>query len=176
MYGLAVGCALRVWDIVQLAMGWSGALSLGYTLGGGSANEFVWMCTLGSGSHGTGSLGTLVGVWGGTVYCSLVWFSIIFWTIIDFRVWSGAGNGGSAGVSYGDAQLEEASRRDVMYLSCVSNRAVGASIRAYVNVASPWRIRSSGVTIGKVMVWWRNPTVSDIWSALVMCVMIHCYQ
>ena len=53
------GCVLRVWYLVRLAMGLSRAVAVGCTIGGGGAGKIVWMCTRGSGSHGTFLLGTL---------------------------------------------------------------------------------------------------------------------
>ena len=147
-------------------MGWSIAVAMGCTLVGVGAGKFVWMCTLGSGSHSTGSLGTLGFVWG-FICCFLVCFSIIVCTLIYFRVWAGTCSGGWAGVSSGDAQLAEASLRAIMYWSCVSNWAVGSSVRASVSVVIPCIIWSYRVTTGVVMVWLWKSTLSEIFSALV---------
>ena len=66
------------------------------------------------------------------------------------------------GVSSGDSQLEEDLSRAVMAWSWASDWYVGASMRKYISVVIPWRMRSSGVTTGVVIIWWRNSTVSDI--------------
>ena len=164
------GCAFLVWYLLRHAMGWYGTVSLGCTIGGGGDGKLCWMCTLEAGSHGAGSLGTLVIGWGGMGCCSLGWFSILFWTLINLRVWSGAGNGMvavGAVVSYKDSQLEEASFRAVMAYSWLSDWSVGAFLRAFISVVSPCRIRSSRVTTGVVMVWWQNSIVSEIWFTLV---------
>ena len=57
-----------------------------------------------------------------------------------------------AGVSSEDAQLSEASRRAVMDWSWESDWSVGAYVRSSVILVSPWRMRSSRVTTGLVMV------------------------
>ena len=80
------------------------------------------------------------------------------------------------GVSSGDTQLAEASHMALMACSWASEWAVVASVRKYVSVVSPWKMRLSGVTTGVVMVWWRNSTVLDIFSALVSCAMIRWHQ
>ena len=80
------------------------------------------------------------------------------------------------GVSLGYAQLEKASHRAVMEWVWASDWDVGASVWAFVSVVIPWRMRYSGVTTGVVMVWWRNSTLSEIYSALVLCGMIHCHR
>ena len=77
-----------------------------------------------------------------------------------------------AGVSSGYAQLSEALRRDLMTWSWASDWDVGASVRAFVSMVIPQRMRSSGITTGVVMVWWRNSTVLDICSVSVLCGMI----
>ena len=77
------------------------------------------------------------------------------------------------GVSSGDNQLAEASSRDVMDCSCASDWDVVASVRESIRMVRPRRMRSSGFTTGVVMVWWRNSTISDICSALVLRGMIH---
>ena len=86
MARLTGGCAFFVWDLVRRAMGWSGEVSLGCTLGFGGSGKLCRMCTLGYGSHGAGSLGTFGVGWGGMGCCSLGCFSVLFWTLIYWRV------------------------------------------------------------------------------------------
>ena len=81
-----------------------------------------------------------------------------------------------SGVSLGDYQLAEASRRAVMAWIWESDWAVGASVRAFLSLVIPWRMRYSRVTTEVVMVWWRNLAVSEICSALVLFSMIRWNQ
>ena len=64
--------------------------------------------------------------------------------------------------SFGAARLLEASRRDAMAWRWAYEWAVGASVREFVSVMIPWRIRSLGASTRVVMVWWWNSTVSEI--------------
>ena len=73
-----------------------------------------------------------------------------------------------SGVSSGYTQLEKALRMAIKALSFAYDWAVGASMIAYIIMVISWRILSSGVTIGVVMVWWKNSIVSDIISATVL--------
>ena len=63
-----------------------------------------------------------------------------------------------------------------MAWSCAYDWAMGASVRDSVSVVIPGRIRYYGVTTGVVMVWWQNSTISEIYSALVSCVMMRWHQ
>ena len=80
------------------------------------------------------------------------------------------------GVLLGDDKMAEASCSAVMSWNWSSDWAVGASVRSFVSVVRPWRMRYSGVTIGVVIVWWKNSTVLEILSALVSCGMICWHQ
>ena len=107
------GCAFFVWDLVRRAMVWSGAVSLGFTIGGG-AGKWCWIITLGAGSHSAGLLSNLGVGWCGMWFCSLGCLRIIFCTLIDQQFWAVEGNGTvavGAGVLSGDWQLAEASHR-----------------------------------------------------------------
>ena len=112
---------------------------------------------------------------GGMVCCSLGWFSILFFSLIYWQFWDGADNmmvEVGDGVSLGGAQLVEALDSSVMAWSWESEWAVGASVRSFVSMMSPRRMRSSRVTTGVVMFWWRNSAILEICSALVSCGMI----
>ena len=140
------GCAFCVWDLVRNTMVWSGSISLGCILGGGGSGNLCGFFTLLAVSHCAGLLRTLGVGQGGMVCCSLGYFSILFLTLIYWRVWSVSGNGIGDRVSSGDSQLVEASRRSIMAWSWAYDWSVGASVRSSVSMLSPWRIRYYGVT------------------------------
>ena len=64
-------------------------------------------------------------------------------------------------------QLRKTLRSSAIACSFVSQATVGASFKSPVRFCIPWRTRSSYVMVSWVRYWWRNSTVSQIYSAFV---------